>query len=77
MSPPTRNFLVDSLAFAGFVLLTATGILLHYLLPPGSGHRMTIWGLDRHDWGRVHFWISVAFLGSLALHLVLHWKWVA
>jgi hypothetical protein len=70
------NFIVDSLAFVAFLFLTATGVIMHFLLPPGSGHHTTIWTWDRHDWGAFHFWVSVAFLASLALHLILHWKWI-
>ena len=36
------NFIVDVVAFAGFVLLTTTGVLKRYILPPGSGHYSTI-----------------------------------
>jgi hypothetical protein len=71
------NFLVDFLAFAGFVVLTTTGVLMRYVLPPGSGHYATIWNLDRHQWGGIHFWVSVVFFSLLALHLVLHWRWIA
>jgi hypothetical protein len=49
---------------------------MRYVLPPGSGRRVAIWGLDRHGWGDLHFWIAVAFFALLALHLVLHWKWI-
>jgi len=70
------NFWVDSVAFAAFVFLVATGIIMEFLLPAGSGHYTTIWGLDRHGWGSIHFWISVAFLTALALHVYLHWKWI-
>jgi hypothetical protein len=70
------NFLVDFLAFAGFVVLTTTGVLMRYVLPPGSGHYATIWNLDRHQWGGIHFWVSVVFFSLLALHLVLHWRWI-
>ena len=45
------NFVIDTVAFVAFVLLTTTGVLMRYLLPPGSGHYTTIWGLDRHEWG--------------------------
>lgn len=76
MRRPTKNFIIDSFAFSGFVLLTTTGVLMRYVLPPGSGHSRVIWGLDRHDWGDVHFWISLVFLGTLAVHLVLHWRWI-
>lgn len=70
------NFIIDSAAFAGFVMLTTTGVLMRYILPPGSGHYATIWGMDRHQWGAIHFWISVIFLLTLALHLLLHWRWI-
>jgi hypothetical protein len=68
--------IIDAAAFFGFVVLTTTGVLLRYILPPGSGRRSTIWGLDRHEWGTVHFWIAVAFFSILAIHLALHWRWV-
>jgi hypothetical protein len=69
-------FIVDVMAFIGFVVLTTTGVLMRYILPPGSGKHSTIWGLDRHEWGDIHFMISVAFFAVLALHLVQHWRWI-
>lgn len=76
MKRPNLNFLVETAAFAAFVLLTSTGVLMSYILPPGSGHFSTLWGMDRHGWGRLHFWIAVVLMGFLGLHLLLHWKWV-
>lgn len=76
MKRPFLNFIIDVAAFAGFVLLSSTGVLMRYILPPGSGHYSTIWSLDRHEWGGIHFWISVVFFFILALHLVLHWRWI-
>jgi hypothetical protein len=76
MNRPSLNFLIDVVAFAAFALLTTTGILTRYVLPPGSGRYATLWGLDRHGWGDIHFWIAVALLGVLALHFILHGRWV-
>ncbi|MEE9605637.1 MAG: DUF4405 domain-containing protein [Candidatus Scalindua sp.] len=70
------NFIFDAIAFAGFVFLTTTGVLMRYILPPGSRRFVTIWGLDRHAWGDIHFWISIVFLSLLAMHLLLHWRWI-
>ncbi len=70
------NFVVDSVALAAFIFLVATGVIMEFLLPAGSGHWTTLWGLDRHGWGSIHFWISVAFLAALAVHVYLHWKWI-
>jgi len=68
---------VDGLAFCAFVLLTSTGVLMRFVLPPGSGHRTTVRGFDRHDWGEMHCWISMAFLSCLAIHLFVHRRWIA
>ena len=70
------HFFVDAVAFAMFVFLVATGVLMEYLLPAGSGYSTRLWGLDRHAWGDIHFWIAVAFLTALAVHVYLHWKWI-
>lgn len=70
------NFLVDIIGFIGFVFLTSTGVLMRYVLPPGIGRFSTILDLDRHQWGAIHFWVSVGFFTVLALHLLLHWRWV-
>jgi hypothetical protein len=84
------NFLVDALAFAAMLLLTATGLVLSYQLPPGSGgeHGMgrgrgagerpvtLLWGWSRHQWGALHYWIAVGLLAIVAVHLLLHWKWL-
>jgi hypothetical protein len=76
MNRTRLNLIIDIVAFIGFVALTTTGVLMRYILPPGSGHYSTIWGLDRHEWGGIHFWISLGFFLILAFHLVTHWRWI-
>ncbi len=76
MKRTSLNFIIDAIAFTGFVFLTTTGVLMHFVLPPGSGHYSTVWGLDRHEWGGLHLWIAIVFFSVLALHLVLHWRWI-
>jgi hypothetical protein len=68
--------IVDAAAFVALTLLAATGALIHSVLPPGSGHFQTIWRLDRHDWGEIHFSIALTFLCLMLLHLILHWSWI-
>ena len=77
MKRPSVNAAIDALAIGGFVFLTATGVLLRYVLPPGSGLHTTVWGLSRHAWGGIHFWIAVVFLTTLTIHLVVHRRWIA
>jgi hypothetical protein len=81
---------VDVLAFISFIFLIATGFLLKYVLPHGSGSLGSggqgwraasrpvalVWGMTRDEWGTVHFWLAVAFLAVIALHLFIHWRWI-
>ena len=76
MKRTTINFIIDAVGFAGFVFLTTTGVLVRYVLPPGSGRRAALWGMNRHEWGDLHFWIAISFFCVLALHLFLHWRWI-
>lgn len=75
MKPILRNFVVDAVVFTLFVCLTTTGILMRYTLAPGAGRRVTVLGLDRHDWGTLHYYLALALLAALAVHLFLHWRW--
>ena len=76
MKTPKKRFLIDILAFISFVFLTSTGVLLVYILPPGSGRSNTIWQLDRHEWGDIHFYFAVSFLAILSYHVIQHWRWI-
>lgn len=70
------NMLVDIAAGVLFLAMILTGFLLRFPLPPGTNQSLALWGLTRHQWGSVHFWISLAFLATLVLHVALHWQWV-
>jgi len=77
----TLNFLIDSVTALVMLGMIATGLLVRYVLPPGSGGHgqgpaKALWGLDRHDWGDIHFWTAVTLAGLLILHVALHWSWV-
>jgi hypothetical protein len=70
------NIVIDGVAAAVMLGMIATGIILRFTLPPGSGHSMTLWSLNRHEWGDLHFWLSLAAVAIVILHLALHWTWV-
>jgi len=76
MKRSTLNFTIDGVGFAAFVFMLTSGVLMRYLLPPGSGHGRVIWGMDRHEWGDMHSLLAVVFLAVIAAHLVLHWRWI-
>jgi mono/diheme cytochrome c family protein len=70
------NLLIDLAAAVLFLGMLATGYLIRFPLPPGTNKALSLWGLSRHQWGGIHFWISVALLSVLLVHLALHWQWV-
>ncbi len=93
LNRPEANLIIDVVAFLCAVFLIATGLLLEYTLPPGSGRLGTegfaagpggmqrpillLWGLTRHEWGNIHFYAAIALMAALSLHLILHWQWIA
>ena len=75
------NYLVDVVSAIVVFAMIATGLVIRFVLPPGSGGRgggrgLSLWGMGRHDWGDVHFWLAIATATLLAIHVALHWAWV-
>jgi len=71
------NLIVDAVTAVTALGLVVTGLLIYFVLPPGRGQgRATVLGWNRHDWGDVHFWIAMAVLALVLVHVLLHWQWV-
>lgn len=84
------NIVIDALSLVVFMSMISTGLIMKFILPPGSGRveilmrgggrfEKTIdlfMGLTRHEWGEIHFYISLLFLLLLITHLYLHWNWI-
>jgi len=70
------NLHVDLIAAALMVAMVATGFILRFPLPPGTNKAMSLWGLTRHQWGTVHFWISICLVTLVGMHVGLHWQWI-
>ncbi|MBM4086468.1 MAG: DUF4405 domain-containing protein [Planctomycetes bacterium] len=77
------------IAFVNILALMATGVILRWVLPPGSGgghgfrggrgprtEPKTFLDWGRHDWGDAHFWLAVIFTCMIVVHLVLNWPWI-
>ena len=85
MKHNTFNFCIDLVSFLVFFALAVTGLLIYCVLPPcgsctGSGcaleNASTLWGLGRHDFGRIHLYLALATVGLIVIHICLHWTWV-
>jgi uncharacterized protein DUF4405 len=72
------NFVLNLSAFYILIFMISTGLLMEYVLLPGSrgGHGLSLFGMNRHDWGDIHFYLSIAFMIAMLLHIVLHWNWI-
>ena len=75
MNKSTVIKFLDFLSFVSLTLMLSTGVFLRYTLPPRSGGD-EVWGFSRHDWGNVHFYLSVIFLVLMSAHLVMHAKFI-
>lgn len=81
MKRSTLNYVIDFATFMLLLAMVCTGLILAFVLPPGSGGRgggsaSVLWSWMRHDWGDLHFWIAVGLAALLVLHVALHWSWV-
>ncbi len=70
------NFWLDLLLLIAMIGLFATGGLIHFVFPPGTGCSYRLFGVGRHDLGQIHFYLAVATTMLIALHVLLHWKWI-
>jgi hypothetical protein len=78
MSRNAWNFWIDLVSLVALVGLAITGLLMEFVLPPGSrgGQGLTLWGNSRHDWGEIHLGFAVAVMALILVHIWLHWSWV-
>ncbi|MGE0481714.1 MAG: nitrophenyl compound nitroreductase subunit ArsF family protein [Phycisphaerae bacterium] len=76
MKRSTLNFVIDAMTLLVMLAMVGTGLLIRFVLPPGSGERRSLWEYTRHDWGDVHFWLALTLGALLLVHVALHWGWV-
>jgi len=89
MKRNTGNLIVDFISFVLLAALIVTGWIIRFILPPGTGghgrllhngagreHVRTLFSMSRHQWGDIHFYLAVAFVALMIVHVVLHWAWI-
>jgi hypothetical protein len=75
------NLIIDALLLLCIASIAGIGLLMRNVLVPGYQRwdiygrnvELYFWGLDRHQWGTIHFVIALVLLALLVLHVVLHW----
>jgi len=78
-----QNYILFVLMFLLGLFQAVNGFLL-WLVIPGGGYRggrgltgdesIFIW--NRQTWVDIHHWTAVALIVLVAVHLILHWKWI-
>ncbi len=76
------NFIIDAIMMLLFTAIAGISFLIKYVLVPGSvrwekyGRNVELsWlGMDRHEWGSIHFYIGLVLIALLILHIILHWR---
>jgi len=76
------NLCIDIIMLLLLIPVSGIGLLMKYVLVPGIERNiiygddidLKYFGLSRHQWGVVHFTLSIFFLIMLILHIILHWK---
>ena len=72
------NLLIDVISLLVFLAMIWTGCLMHYVLPAGGGrgHTLTLWGMNRHEYSKLHFYLALTMVALIIVHLWLHWPWI-
>lgn len=83
ISPQTRNnwFIVSLLTLSSLPLIISS---LYFLFLPQGGYRGGrnpafgfILFFDRNTWDLLHTWSGVVLIAAAAIHIPLHWSWIA
>lgn len=77
MNKARLNYLVDFFIFLFFVIVSLTGLLILFFIPRGnkSGYQEFL-GVTKSNWAFLHEWAGIIMIILVAVHLILHWKWI-
>lgn len=73
------QYVVNTLLFICLVGIVLIGLLLGLVIPQGPSAPESskyFLSLHRHQWGNIHFLLSLAFIVLIIIHLMLDWKWI-
>lgn len=73
------QYLVNTLLFICLIGMVIIGFLLGLVIPKGPSapeNTKYFLNLHRHQWGNIHFYLSLAFILLIIIHLTLDWKWI-
>ncbi|MBN1438936.1 MAG: DUF4405 domain-containing protein [Anaerolineales bacterium] len=82
MEKMKMNYLLDGVIGLAFLIAGASGIAFLFLGSGGyQGGRnasfiTSFLGLERGTWSAVHDLAGIVMIVGIALHVILHWRWI-
>ena len=72
------NYYIDILMLIFFIINSITGLIIFFFLPTGvkRGAYQVFLGIIKQNWVNVHNWSGLLLILLVAIHLILHWKWI-
>ena len=82
MNKAKLNYVLDAVIGIAFLVSAVTGMA--FLLMGSGGYQggrnpdfaTSLLGVSRAAWSDLHTWTSLVMVAGVAVHLVLHWKWI-
>jgi glucan phosphoethanolaminetransferase (alkaline phosphatase superfamily) len=82
MRKPILNFIINASMTLCMSAIIGIGFLIKYTLISGRERwnvygrnvELSLFGMDRHQWGMLHLILAFVLLGLLIVHIIFHWK---
>ena len=72
----SRLWLTNVVSFILLTVLTSTGLINWLLLPKGYAAKGSFLITLRHFFTEIHEWTALAFMVTIAIHILLHWGYI-
>jgi Mor family transcriptional regulator len=73
------QYIVGTLIFICIIEMAVIGFLMGLVIskdPLAPESTRYFLGLQRHYWGNIHFYLSIAFVVLSLIHLIISWDWI-
>ncbi|UGV41253.1 DUF4405 domain-containing protein [Methanococcoides orientis] len=78
MNRTRTNYIVDLILLLLFIIVAFTGFFMYLVIPEGipQGRYQDYMGLTKATWTMIHNKSSILLTVFVAVHFILHWKWI-
>lgn len=70
MTRTVVNYIIDTLLAITILATGFIGLIMGFVITSDEDF---LWGQSRHEWGYIHFYLSVALIAFVVAHFALHW----